>query len=73
MLHVNDAMLPWLSPPALLIVVVAAAVTPVAVAGAICVIVALALGYVALPLRDRQFQPLDERNDAPRWRGLSSE
>jgi hypothetical protein len=67
LLRVNKAVLPWLFPLALVLVVLAVAFAPSPVIGVLGVVVFLALGYVAVPLLYyRRYQRRSDRNDIAR-------
>jgi len=66
LLGAHKAMLPWLFPLTLVLIVVAVAFVPSPVLGAVGVVVFLALGYVVVPLYYLRYRRFHERSDITR-------
>ncbi len=60
---ISPALLPWLFPLALLVLVVSVAFAPGWLVGLVGVVVFYTLGYGGLALYSRRSQPLDKRTD----------
>lgn len=66
LLRAHKALLPWLFPLTLLLVVIAVAFAPSAVAGLVGAVVFLGLGYVGVPLYYLRSKQREDRYDIPR-------